>query len=417
MRRLSSVVIAVIQGGDTVLLRAYGDAAQSPRRAADVTTVYRIASLTKQFTAAMVLQLAAEQRLTLDDTLGRFLPTLPAAWRRATIAQLLNHTSGIPSYTSLGAPWVARWAEDMTPDTIIGLTAGRALDFAPGTGWRYDNTGYVILGRIIELLDQRAYAASVSSRLATPLGLTTLRYCPTDPHPPQDAVPLEIAPGRAFRPAARLSLTQPFAAGGLCATAGDLVRWNVALHQGRVVTAALYARFTTPEGAARDAHYGYGIGRDSTGGRLRFTHSGGINGFASSNSYWPDSALSLVVLANTEGNEVDAVAEQIRRTLADEPLIQRPRIIALSSSQLQSHAGDFQLSLPSRTIGLKVRVDGTRLSAAFEGETPTVMLPIGPHRFIAEMDQQLQLEFTLTNGRISGVILHSGPQQFTGRQK
>ena len=413
--RLASVAIAVVQGTDTIVHTAWGIAAQPARRAA-TSTVYRIASLTKQFTAAIILQLTAEQRLALSDTLGAFLPTVPAPWRGVTIAQLLNHTSGIPSYTGLGAPWVARWAEDMTPDTIIALTTHRPLDFAPGTSWRYDNTGYVILGRLIERLDQRPYAASVSARLAIPLGLTSLRYCPTDPIPPRDAAGYESAPGRRFRPSARLSLTQPFAAGALCATVGDLVRWNAALHHGHVVPSALYARMTTPEGAARATHYGYGIGRDSTGGRVRYTHSGGINGFGSSNSYWPDSALSVVVLANTEGNEVDALAEQIRRVLAGEPLVPRPKPITLSRAQLMVHAGRYELTLPSRTIGLTLRVDGDHLRAAFEGESPTVMVPIGAHRFMAEQDQNLQLDIAVTNGRVTGIILMSGPQQFTGRR-
>ncbi|MBL0170664.1 MAG: serine hydrolase [Gemmatimonadaceae bacterium] len=415
-RRLASVSIGVVQGPDTILLRAWGDASHRPTRPATPATVYRLASLTKQFTSAIILQLIAEQRLALTDTLGKFLPWVPASWRGVTIQQLLNHTSGIPSYTSLGAPWVARWAEDMSPDTIIALTAGRPLDFAPGSGWRYDNTGYVILGRLIELLDNRPYAASVASRIAQPLGLTTLRYCPTVPIPPRDAVGTEAAPGKTFRPAAALSLTQPFAAGALCASAGELIRWNVALHGGHVVTAPLYLRMTTPEGAARTTHYGFGIGRDSTGGRLRYTHSGGINGFATSNSFWPDSALSVVVLANTEGNEVDALAEQIRRVLMGEPLVPRPKPIALTRAQLSAHAGRYELTLPSRTIGLTVRVAGAYLLATFDGDSPTTMVPIAAHRFMSEQDANTQLVFALTDGHVTGITLESGPQKFTGRR-
>ena len=373
--RLSSIAVAVVEGRDTVVLRAWGDAIRDPRRPADVGTVYRLASLTKQFTAAMILQLVAEQRLALDDTVGKFLPWVPADWRPVRVAQLLNHTSGIPSYTSLGPPWVARWAEDMVPDTIIALTRDRPLDFSPGTGWRYDNTGYVILGRIIELLDHRPYAVSVSARLAAPLGLTTLRYCPTDPVPPRDAAGYESAPGGSFRPAARLSLSQPFSAGALCAAVGDLVQWNVALHGGRVVTPALHARMTAPEGAARDRHYGFGIGRDSSGRGLRFTHSGGINGFATSNSYWPARSLTVVVLANTEGNEVDALAEQVRRVMFDESLVPRARRITLTAAQLGPHAGRYELTLPSRTLGLTVSVERDHLLAAFDGESPPKWCP------------------------------------------
>jgi len=123
-----------------------------------------------------------------------------------------------------------------------------------------------------------------------------------------------------------------------------------------------------------------------------------------------------VVLANTEGNEVDALAEQIRRVLENEPLRLRPKVIALSRARLAAHAGRYELTLPSRTIELTVRVDGDHLMAAFEGESPTAMVPIGAHRFMAEQDQSLKLDFTITNGRIAGLTLESGPLKFTGRR-
>ncbi len=415
--RLASVAVAVVQGHDTIVVRASGLADPLvTKRSTTTATVYRLGSVTKQFTAAIVLQLAQEGRLSLTDTVGRYLPWVPANWRGVTIAQLLNHTSGLPSYTNIGVAWRSRMTETLSPDTLIALAFSAPPDFAPGTHWKYNNGGYVMLGRIIELADHRTYAASVLKRLAEPLGLRSLRYCTDDSNVRENAVGSQRAARGAFQPSAPLSLSQPFSAGALCANVLDVVRWNRALHGGRVLNAASYSRMITPEGAARSSHYGFGIGRDSVAGRLRLLHSGAVNGFSSSNAFWPDSALTVAVLSNTDGNDVDALAAQIERVLLHQPLQQRPVPIALSTAQLDQHVGRFEIALPGRSLGLRVKRDGTTLIATFDGDTPNELAPIGPHRFMLREDESLQFEFQFVNDSLTSLVLHSGPQTFTGRR-
>lgn len=414
--RLTSVSAAVIQGSDTLLLKAVGLASLDPERPATRQTVYRLGSVTKQFTAAIMLQMVSERRFELTDTLGRFLPWTPVAWRSVTLSQLLNHTSGIPSYTSLGAAWRQRMTEEMPPDTIILLSARQPMDFAPGSNWRYNNSAYVILGRIIELTDGRSYAESVRERIAKPLGLASLSYCATSPRPPFDATGYQSSGKGAFEPAVPLSMSQPLSAGGLCANALDVVRWNIALHSGRVIPDSLHARMVTPVASATARHYGFGIGRDSTGKRLRFVHSGSVNGFTSSNSYAPDRALSIVVLANTDGNHTDALAEQFRRVMDHEPLLQRPKPIVLTTAQLAVHVGRYEVALPGRSLQVNVRADTARLLVQFDGDAESVMLPIASHRFMMDGDETFQLEFVLSTARVSSIVLHVGPQTFIGRR-
>lgn len=414
--RLASVAVAVVQGNDTILIRAMGSA--NPLGAAQpatARTVYRLGSVTKQFTAAMILQLAQERRLALTDTLGRFLPSVPASWRGVTITQLLNHTSGLPSYTNLGAVWRSRAAQPMSPDSVIAIAFNAPLDFPAGTQWKYNNGAYVMLGRIIELLDRRSYAASVTERLSRPLKLTSLAFCPDSTRDAAYAVGSQRVKRGVFQPATPLSMSHALSAGGLCANVIDLLRWNRALHGGRVIDAASYQRMTTPEGAAIASHYGFGIGRDTTSSRVRLTHSGAVNGFTSSNAYWPDSALTIAVLSNTDGNDVDALAAQIERVLLHKPLLQRPAPIVLTTVQLDAHVGRFEIALPGRTLGLRIARDGSHLVATFDGDTPAPIVPIGPHRFMSDDDDSLQFEFQIAGDTVT-LLLHSGPQTFTGRR-
>src|SRR5207249_1997011 len=135
--------IEVVRGRDTLVRAGYGLADLEQQVAASPSTLYEIGSITKQFTAAAVMRLVEAGRIRLDDSIGAYVGDLPLAWRRVSVRQLLNHTSGIPSMTDIGQRWVRRWRQDMPTDSLVALTARDSMWFAPGTNWRYDNTGYL----------------------------------------------------------------------------------------------------------------------------------------------------------------------------------------------------------------------------------------------------------------------------------
>jgi CubicO group peptidase (beta-lactamase class C family) len=191
--RTPGLTLAVLRGRDTVAMAGYGVADRAANRPASLGTVYRVGSLTKQFTAAAVLQLVDEGRLRLTDTLGAYLPQYPQ-WGRVTVRQLLNHTSGIPSYTA-SAPWRARMAEALPPDTLLSYVANTPMRFAPGARWEYNNSGYFLLGMLLERVAGRPYAALVRERLFAPLGLRTAGYCPDRPSAADDARGYEVREG------------------------------------------------------------------------------------------------------------------------------------------------------------------------------------------------------------------------------
>src|SRR5206468_6822069 len=190
------------------------------------------------------------------------------------------------------------------------------LDFPPGASWHYDNTGYVLLGMILERATGRRYADILDAEFARPLALPSIHYCETRPIVPHRAHGY-VRDGETLINAPYLSMTQPFGAGVLCATAGDLARWNRLLATGAVVSERSYARMTTPEGAALGApvRYGYALIADTLGGHRMISHGGAINGFMSANAYFPDDSLSVTVLANQSPAPTDALMREIARVV------------------------------------------------------------------------------------------------------
>lgn len=293
-----SVAIGVVRGGETIAMTALGTADLENDVPASAHSVYRIGSVTKQFTAAAIMQLVEHDSLALNDALGELLDGLPEAWRPVTVRQLLNHTSGIPSYTALAESWRKRWGAQMTPDSIIALVFEVPMDFAPGTKWKYDNTGYVLLGMIIEQVTGTPWGEDLQRRLLTPLGLSDTYNCLDAPVIPRRVRGYEREAGQ-WENTPYLAMTHPLSAGAMCSTVLDLAKWNRAFNGGRVVSAESYAMMTTPEGAAVEIGYGFGVGRGDLEGHTMIMHGGGINGFRTANAWFPDADLSVSVFINS----------------------------------------------------------------------------------------------------------------------
>jgi CubicO group peptidase (beta-lactamase class C family) len=204
----------------------------------------------------------------------------------------------------------------------VGFVKRDTFDFAPNTGWRYDNTGYVLLGMVIERVTGMPYATYLEEQFFKPLGLTQTMYCP----PPRDR-DMSFAVGYSARngalvPAAYLSMTQPFAAGALCSSVRSFLVWQRALHQGRVVSAHSYELMTTPEKLANGTPltYGFGLIPGHLGQYRYIAHSGGINGFTTDQAYFPAETLSVIAFTNTDGVAPGAVTLNIARAVLGLPL-------------------------------------------------------------------------------------------------
>lgn len=299
-RGTTSVQIVITRGDETLLDRAWGLADLAARRPADASTTYRIGSMSKHVTAALLLRLVDQGRLSLSDPIGRYLTGLKPEWNGVTIEQLLNHTSGVPREFRE----VSRVGENLPPDSLIALAARTTAPTVPaGSRFIYSNTGYMLLGALVEKLYGKPYGAVLRDEIARPLGLTSIGWC-------GDTEAGEHAAKGYFRAPDGSEGTAPYIhpsqmlAGGICSNARDIARWNHALHGGRVLSAASYAAMTTPRGAATRAAVPYGFGmyvRATPGGGTVLLTDGSTPGYANENVWYPAESLSVTVLTNTSG--------------------------------------------------------------------------------------------------------------------
>ena len=404
--------VAVVRGRDTIVMKGYGFADVENDVAATAQSVYRIGSITKQFTSAAMMQLVEQNKVSLDDSIGQHLPHLTARWRGATVRQLLNHTSGIPSYTSAGARWRNRMREDLAHDSLLAIIAGDTLDFAAGSQWRYNNTGYYLLGMLIERVTGRSYADDIRERFAKPLGLTSTLYCELQPIIKRRAQGYQVGADKKLVNADPLSMHQPFSAGALCSTVGDLIAWQRALASGRVVKPASYTAMITAEGVAADRRYGFGLATDTLGGRTSVEHGGGINGFNSMLMYVPSDTLSIAVLGNTNGPWVDRVANNIARAALGVPLSAPPTPLAdrpTTDAERARFAGTYQLKLPNgATIAIRVFERDGKLIAHGEGQGEFALLHQGNGIFGAAFDPSLRMTFASGSPSPKFTLLQGG---------
>jgi D-alanyl-D-alanine carboxypeptidase len=315
--RTPAVSVAVARGGRIVLAKGYGLANVELNVPATPDTVYRIGSITKQFTAAAVMQLVEQGKMSLDDPIEKYLPDYPVRGRHITIRHLLNHTSGIKSYTSLGLKFLAVTRQDLSHESLIALFKDEPDDFQPGEKWLYDNSGYYLLGVILEKATGFKYADYVQRQLFAPLRLSSTRYCDVEPVVKNRAAGYQLGPDMQLRNADFISMKNPFAAGALCSTVTDLVAWTTALAGGKVVSTASYQQMTAPTklNDGKEQAYGFGLMPGDLEGHPHVSHGGGINGFASMLMYFPKGDVTVAVLTNSSTGPATRIASGIARAI------------------------------------------------------------------------------------------------------
>ena len=317
---LAGLTLGIRQGERPVYLRGYGWASLQPRVPAQPGTVYEIASLSKQFTAAAILQLAQQGKLQLEAPAAQYLPELPAVAQTITVRQLLHHTSGLPRNNFLYV--VLSQTQPYPPGTVLATyeQSLKSLSFDPGTAWEYSNMGYFMLGAIVENVSGMSYADYLAKYVFGSAGLSATSYCL---EPPTDLAQGYATAGAYWELAQPENLSLDFAAGGICSTARDLIIWQQALTSGRVIEPASYQAMTTPVTLldGTQVPYGYGVKVGDYGGQPAIYHQGSIPGFGSVLAYYPDDDTAIVLLTNTQigTDQLDAAVRQIREILSAQP--------------------------------------------------------------------------------------------------
>jgi CubicO group peptidase (beta-lactamase class C family) len=284
-------------------------------------TRFRIASLTKQFTAAAILLLQQQHKLSVQEPASQYISDLPVAWQKITIHQLLTHTSGIANYTD-SAEVEKLNLLGTTPRQLINLVKDLPLPFPPGTKMVYCNTGYVLLGMLIEKVSGLSYGEFLRKNIFEPLQMQDTGYDLAEQILPRRAAGYAVQNG-VWLNAPRVDASVPFSAGGLYSTVEDLFKWNEALMGNRLLSEDSRRQMFTkyPEASGYGGqYYGYGIVLTEKFGQTQWYHGGGIRGFSSAIQRYSQSQICVVVLANFEDIKSWEVATGLAALLIDQPI-------------------------------------------------------------------------------------------------
>jgi D-alanyl-D-alanine carboxypeptidase len=398
--RIAGASVAIARGSQMILDKGYGLADLQLEVPTPPRAVYEIGSVTKQFTAAGILLLAEDGKLSLDDEITKFLPDYPTHGHRVTVRHLLDHTSGIKSYTELAE------FRNLSPlkkprQELVDLFSSQPFDFAPGDELIYNNSAYFLAGLIIEKLSGQPYADFVQVRFFDRLGMHGSSYCSERQIRKHKVQGYDTEDGVLVLKA-YLDHMWPYAAGSLCSTVGDLVLWTRALHGGKVLTPSSYRAMITP-GALSDGtpvRYAMGVTAITAGGRRLISHGGGINGFLSELAYYPDDDLVIAVLVNTAG---PVSAAGIAREIADAVLGKRSTTDTTYNGDLAAFAGSYAGRGRGGPTQIRLEARGSALHLIRESgasKTDERLQYLGNDTFAL---RDTLLIFQLENGAVVGV--------------
>jgi CubicO group peptidase (beta-lactamase class C family) len=422
---MPSVSVVVTRGNETLVERAWGLADVASGRKAEPSTTYQVASVSKQFTAALVLKLVDRGRLSLGDTLGRFLDGFKPEFNGITVEQLLNHTSGLKG--DFRGPPEQIGARPITRDSLVALAARDTLAAKPGAKYIYSNTGYMLAGAIVEKLSGKSYAEALRDEIARPLGLKFLARCTTDKSGGAESY-VRSAQAKP-RPVASYHPSVTLGNGGICTTAGDLARWNRALHGGRVLSGASYRAMTTPRGAAAIAgNYGLGLYvRPEPWEKKVILHGGTTAGYSAANLWYPADSISVTVLYNGVPQvpvNVAAVIAQLAHGLTPAPrrvVAQTPAAPAAPPVTIESTPNAAAPAGAARFVGEYEAVPGVVFAVTLENgilfNTPPARLGSPKQYLVHESgtsfhpggNESMMLTFVVgPNGEVTGFVARGG---------
>jgi len=408
---MGSVLVA--RDGKTLLDKGYGFANLEWQVPDTPTTKFRIGSITKQFTAASILLLEERGKLKTDDPVKKYMPDAPAAWDKVTIFHLLTHTSGIPSFTSF-PDLPKRQLEAMTPQQLVDWFRDKPLEFEPGTKWNYSNSGYVLLGYLIEKISGQSYADFVQQNIFTPLGMKDSGYDSNSAIIERRAA--GYAPGKnGPENAGFVNMTVPLSAGGLYSTTEDLLRWEQGLFGGKLLSPASLAKMTTPF----KEDYAFGLGVSSQGGHKAITHDGGIQGFNTSMIYYPDEKLVIEVLANINGPAAGQIAAALGKVAHGEKVVltSERKEITLAPQVLQKYVGNYELTVQSQSFPFVITLEEGKLLAKLDNQPKFPIFPESEILFFYKIVDG-QIEFIKDDkGAINGLVIHRNGRDTKGVKK
>ena len=339
-----SGTVLIARAGQVVFCKGYGMANIELEVACTPKTKFRLGSITKQFTAMAILILQERGKLNVSDKVKKYIPDAPKTWDEITIHHLLTHTSGIPNYTSF-PDFLKTLPDRVTLAQLIAKFKNKPLDFKPGEKFKYSNSGYIVLGQIIETASGKSYASFLKEAIFDPLQMHDSGYDNAAQILKHRASGytrlLGIAPANAMY----IDMSIPHAAGALYSTVEDLLKWDRALDSEKLVSRKSLDAMHKP---FKDG-YGYGWSIDRKFGQPRYRHGGGIPGFVTMIERFPAEKLLVVALSNLETLRIDKIGDDLAAITLEQPYVvpRDPKIVKLDPKSYDAYVGRYEGGLPT----------------------------------------------------------------------
>jgi CubicO group peptidase (beta-lactamase class C family) len=391
--------LLIAEKGKVVYRKAFGMADLELNVPMKPEMVFEIGSMTKQMTAVAVLMLMEEGKLSLQDEITKYIPDYPVQGHKITIHHLLTHTSGIKSYTSM-QEWQPLWRNDMTPEEMIDLFKNQPMDFAPGEHYLYNNSAYFMLGYVIEKASGMSYGKFLKERIFEPLKMNNSYYGSHE----------QIIQGRAsgyqkkedFVNAEYLSLTQPYAAGSVMSNVDDLLTWQMAVRDNKLVkNETIQLAFTDYRlNDGKPIHYGYGWGLNDINGSPTIEHSGGIFGYTTNGIWLPEEDVYVVMLTNRDDIGPGDISTRVAAIAIGKPYPSAGSSVSLSQDVLRSLEGVFEFEDGSVR---KFFVEDGQLMSQKQGSAKFRLIPLSEKLFSYE-NSFSTVEFSTMAGKRKAVF-------------
>jgi CubicO group peptidase (beta-lactamase class C family) len=401
---MGSVLVA--RGNEVLLSKGYGSANLEWNIPNSPDTKFRLGSLTKQFTAGSILLLEERGKLKTDDLVKKLMPDAPAAWDKVTIFHLLTHTSGIPNFT--GFPdYHSLEPFASTPEKLVARFRDKPLEFQPGEKWSYSNSGYVLLGYLLEKASGQSYESFVRENIFGPLGMKDSGYDSNSAIIPRRAAGYQ--PGRDGPVnAGFIHMSIPFSAGALYSTTEDLLRWEQGLLGGKLLSAASLAKMTTPF----KSDYACGVSVRTVSGHKVIDHGGGIEGFNTFLAYYPEDKLTVVALSNS-GFAPQQIVTRLAAVAHGDKVVERKEI-KVSPKILAQYIGTYELQ-PG--FDLVITLEGDQLMSQATGQGKIPLFAESETKFFPKV-MDAEIEFLKDDkGAVTHLMLHQGAAEIKAARK
>ena len=399
--------VLVAQNGKIILEKGYGFKNKKENLPNTANTIYQIGSITKQFTSAIILQLVASKKMTLQDKLSKYIPGYPRG-DSITVEELLTHTSGIYNYTNDGDFMRDKSEHPIARDSLLALFEYNTLDFSPGTKWSYSNSGYILLGMIIEKVTGKSYFRVVREKIFEPLGMSHSGFDFTHLKTPDKATGYA---GDLRAPVGIVDSSVSFAAGAIYTTVGDLYKWDRALYTNQVVDQALLQKAFT----VYQSNYGYGWMIIDSYGKKTVQHGGGITGFASYILRVPGDQICIILLTNVASDAPSKIAGEINGLFNGKTVVppaERKEIL-VDTQTLKTYVGEYEL-VPTFHIFITFENGHLQARATGQGENALYAEKVN-YFFLKAVDAQVEF-IAGADGKTDHLVLYQNGQTMNAKK-